>query len=132
MDKKSTTLRTNRQWCNANVFLGMPHKKLLSWGRDINKKEKFHFLPCSCAFVTHITPFNRTSTKISHLGDLKYGFNPVLAFCLFSLDRTNMLCRCGATKCVKIGGRHRRSCPYFSAPIVPFLVIIPIIWNPIH
>jgi hypothetical protein len=54
----------------------------LSCIRDIILSE-FHFLPCSCTFVTHFTPFSRTFMEMSQLGDLKHGFNLVLLFACF-------------------------------------------------
>jgi hypothetical protein len=44
---------------------------------------------------------------------------------LFLLDighRTDMLRRCGVTKCVKIGAPYRRSCPTFSYLFVSFFL----------
>jgi hypothetical protein len=38
---------------------------------------KFYFLPYNCAFVTHITPFSKTFTKMSQLGDFKHAFTSV-------------------------------------------------------
>lgn len=43
-------------------------------GRRFLKWSEFHFITCSCAIVTYITPFSGASTIIFHLGDFKHGF----------------------------------------------------------
>jgi hypothetical protein len=46
----------------------------------VYKMSEFHLLPCSCAFVVHITPFSRTCTEISHLEDFKHGLGLIYHF----------------------------------------------------
>jgi hypothetical protein len=65
---------TNFHWGHTSMCSGM----IANLGDYfVNFKSEIHFLPCSCAFVTHIILFSGTFTEMFQLGDFKQGFTTV-------------------------------------------------------
>jgi hypothetical protein len=75
------------------------------------------FLPHNYAYVTHVAPFNKKSTKIPHLGNFEHSIAPFYYFASF-VDITAILARCSAAKSM--------STPSFS---IPFPIVSHNIFN---